>query len=46
MSTVEGGDGQYVHEGEDNREEGSHLPEEIPVPYRGEEAADGSETAQ
>ena len=46
MATVEGGDGQDVHEGEDDRQEGRHLPEHVPVPHRGEQAADGSETAQ
>ena len=46
MTTVQGGDGQDVHEGEDDREESRHLPEHVPVPHRREQASDGSEAAQ
>ena len=44
MTTIEGGNGQNVHECENDGKEGGHLPEEIPVPYRWEEATYGSET--
>ena len=43
MTTVEGGNGQDVHEGEDDAEEGCHLPEHIPVPVGREQVANGSE---
>ena len=46
MTAVKCGDGQDVHEGEDDAQEGGHLPELIPVPRAGEEASDGSEAAQ
>ena len=37
MAAVQGGDGQDVHEGEDDGEEGRHLPEHVPVPHGWEE---------
>ena len=46
VTTVEGRNGQDVHEGEDDAEEGGHLPEDVPVPHRREEVADGSEASQ
>ena len=46
MATVEGRNGEDIHEGEDDGEEGGHLPEHIPVPHGREEAADGSETTE
>ena len=45
MAAVEGGDGQDVHEGEDDRQEGRQVPELEPVPFFGEHVADGSEAA-
>ena len=44
MSTVQGGDGQDIHEGEDDGEEGGHLPEHVPVPHWWEQTANGTET--
>ena len=32
VAAVEGRDGQDVHEGQDDRQEGRHLPETVPVP--------------
>ena len=46
VATVEGGDGQNVHESKDDTQEGGHLPEHKPIPLTGEEAADGAKTAQ
>ena len=46
MATVEGRNGEDIHEGEDDGEEGGHLPEHIPVPHGREEAADGSEATE
>ena len=46
MSTVEGRNGQDVHEGQDDAEERCHLPEHVPVPHGWEQTADGSETSQ
>ena len=46
VTAVEAGDGDDVHEGEDDAEEGSHHPEAVPVPYGGEDAADGAESAE
>ena len=46
MTTVQSGDGQDVHEGEDDAEECRHLPEHVPVPHGWEQASDGSEAAQ
>ena len=46
MATVKGRNGEDIHEGEDDGEEGGHLPEHIPVPHGREEAADGSETTE
>ena len=44
MTTIESGDGQYVHEGENDGKEGGHLPEEIPIPDGWEETSYGAET--
>ena len=46
MPAVESRDGQNVHHGEDDRQEGGLQPEILPVPRRGENAADGDEPAQ
>ncbi len=46
MPAVECRDGEDVHEGEDDAEEGRHEPEDVPVPNRWEEAADGSEATE
>ena len=46
MSSVESRDRQDVHEGEDDTEEGCHLPEHIPVPHGWEQAADRSKATQ
>ena len=46
MAAVESGDGEDVHEGEDDAEEGSHQPEGMPVPCGREDAADGAEAAE
>lgn len=46
MAAVQSGDGQNVHEGQDDGEEGRHVPELVPVPRGGENTADGSETSE
>ena len=46
MTTVQSRDGKDVHEGEDDAEEGCHLPEDVPIPIGREQVADGSETTQ
>ena len=46
VSAVERRDGQNVHEGEDDAQEGGHKPERVPVPLRREQTADGSEAAE
>ena len=46
MTTIEGGNGQNVHEGEDDTEEGSHLPEYKPVPISREEITNRTETTE
>ena len=46
MSAVEGRNGQNVHESEYNRQKCSDVPESEPVPFVGEYAADGSESAK
>ena len=43
MATVECGDGQDVHEGEHERNEGREFPKAAPLPRGGEEAAYGTE---
>ena len=46
MTTVQGGNGQNVHHGKDDRDKGGDIPEVHPVPCCGEDAADGAEAAQ
>ena len=46
MAAVKGGNGQHVHYGQNHRDKGGDVPEVEPVPGRGEDAADGAETAQ
>ena len=45
VTSIEGGNGKYVHESEHDRNERSHHPEAIPIPLRGEEATDSYEAA-
>ena len=45
MATVQGWDGQDVHHGEGDAEEGRHAPEDAPNPLFGEDAANGDEAA-
>ena len=46
VAAVKCGDGQDVHESQDNGKEGCHVPELMPVPCCGEDTAYGSETTQ
>ena len=46
MAAVECRDGQDVHEGEDDGQEGRHAPEHHPVPSGREKASDGTETSE
>ena len=46
MSAIQCRDRKDVHESKDNGEEGSHVPELMPVPRCGEDASDSTETAQ
>ena len=46
MSTIESGNGQDIHESQDDRQEGCHTPEHHPVPYRWEQTADGAKATQ
>ena len=46
MTAIESGDGQYVHESENDAEESGHQPERVPVPHGWEQAADGTESAE
>ena len=45
VAAVQSRDGQDVHEGQDDADECGELPEALPVPLRGEHAADGAEAA-
>ena len=46
MSAIECGDGQDVHEGKDDAQEGCHQPESMPVPHGWEEASQCAKTTQ
>ena len=46
MATVQGGDGQHVHHGKNDRDECGDVPEGKPVPSIREDAADSAETSQ
>lgn len=46
MAAVQGRNRQNVHESQNDGEEGRHVPELMPVPRGGEDAADGAEAAQ
>ena len=45
VASIEPWDGQDVHHGQDDADEGGDVPEGLPVPCGGEEVADGSEAA-